>query len=51
MDSLHRILSGQAVTRTQLICGGIFIAIWSGSDFIMFTDFVMTKLGLNAVCK
>ncbi len=51
MDALHRILSGQAVTRTQLIGGGIFIAVWSGIDFIMFGDFVMTKLGFNAVCR
>ena len=44
MADLHRILSGQSLTRAELIGAGIFVLIWFGMDVIMFVDFVIQKM-------
>ncbi len=43
MDALHRMVTGQSVTRNELIFGGVFVFIWFGMDVIQFTDWAMTK--------
>jgi len=43
MDALHRILSGQSLTRPQLIAAGCFVAFWFLIDVIQFTDWLIGK--------
>lgn len=43
-DALHRILSGQALTRGQLIAAGCFVMFWFGMDLIQFADWAIEKL-------
>ncbi len=43
MDTLHRILSGQALTDGQLRWAGVFVLVWFGMDVIMFIDFIASK--------
>ena len=43
MDSLHRILSGQSLTRPQLIGAGIFVGFWFLIDVIQFVDWLWGK--------
>ncbi len=39
-EALHRILSGQSLTRGQLIGAGIFVITWFTMDVIQFLDMV-----------
>lgn len=41
MDAFHRIVSGQALTRGQLVGAGVFVAIWFLMDVIQFADMVV----------
>lgn len=43
METLHRILSGQALNRRQLVWAGIFVFFWFGMDVIQFADFLYSK--------
>ncbi len=40
MEALHRILSGQALTKGQLIGAGVFVFVWFLMDVIQFLDMV-----------
>jgi hypothetical protein len=44
MDALHRILSGQCLTRGQLIAAGCFVLFWFGIDVVQFVDWLVQKL-------
>ena len=44
METLHRILSGQALTPRQVTLAGFFVLVWFGMDVIMFIDFIADKL-------
>jgi hypothetical protein len=44
IDALHRMLTGNTLTRGQLIGAGAFVLIWFLMDVIQFADFVWGKL-------
>jgi hypothetical protein len=44
MDTLHRILSGQSLTRRELVGAGVFVLTWWLMDVIQFADFLWGKL-------
>jgi hypothetical protein len=43
LDAINRILSGQALTRPQLVGAGVFVAVWFLMDAIQFADWVWSK--------
>lgn len=43
MVDLHRILTGQAVTRKELIVGGCVVAVWFLMDFAQWVDWLWGK--------
>ncbi len=43
METLHRILSGQALTPRQVTLAGCFVLVWFGMDVVMFVDFIVDK--------
>ena len=44
METLHRVLSGQALTPRQLFWAGIFVLVWFIMDVIQFADWAWSKL-------
>lgn len=36
MDALHRALTGQTVSKRELVIGGVFILVWFGMDVAQF---------------
>lgn len=44
MDALHRILSGQSVTKRELTWAGVFVIGWFVMDVIQFADFIFEKI-------
>ena len=44
MDSLHRIVTGQALNRTELNVAGIFIGGWFLMDLVQWLDWLASKL-------
>lgn len=43
MDVLHRILTGQTLTKNQLVFGGCFVLFWFFIDMIEFMDWFISK--------
>lgn len=43
MTDIHRILTGQAITRKELMIGGILVAIWFLMDLAQWVDWLMSK--------
>ena len=43
MTDIHRILTGQAITRKELMIGGILVAIWFLMDLAQWIDWLMSK--------
>jgi hypothetical protein len=43
LDAINRILSGQALTRPQLVGAGVFVAVWFLMDLIQFVDWLWSK--------
>jgi hypothetical protein len=48
-DATHRLLTGQALTRSELIGGGIFVLGWFVMDFVQWFDWLTLKLWPVAV--
>lgn len=44
MDTLHRILSGQSVTKRELLFAGLFVAVWFLMDVIQFAFFIAEQI-------
>ena len=44
-DFLHRVLSGQSLTRAELIGAGVFVIIWFAMDVVQFVGWIIEKLG------
>ena len=42
-DAIHRILTGQALTRKELIIGGIIVAAWFLMDLVQWLDWLWGK--------
>lgn len=42
-DAFHRVLTGNTLSRRQLIGAGVFVLVWFAMDVIQFADFVMQK--------
>lgn len=42
-DAFHRMLTGNTLTRGQLIGAGAFVLFWFAMDVIQFVDFVVEK--------
>lgn len=43
MTDIHRILTGQALTRKELIIGGSVVAIWFLMDLVQWVDWLVGK--------
>lgn len=43
MDAIHRILTGQTLTPTQLRIAGVVILLWILIDVIQFVDWLIGK--------
>lgn len=41
---IHRVLTGQTLTRKELVIGGIIVIIWFLMDLIQFVDWLWLKL-------
>jgi hypothetical protein len=48
-DGFHRLMTGQAVTRGELIGGGILVAIWFVMDAVQWIDWLSQKVAPAAV--
>lgn len=44
MADIHRILTGQAVTRWELVIGGVLVALWFLMDLAQWIDWLLGKL-------
>ena len=44
MDTIHRILSGQSITPTELRIAGTIVLIWFLMDLIQWLDWLWQKL-------
>ncbi len=42
-DTIHRILSGQSLSRKELIGAGIFVMVWFLMDVVQFVDMIVGK--------
>lgn len=42
-DSLHRMMTGQTLTRQELRYGGLFIAAWFLMDLVQWLDWLADK--------
>lgn len=40
MDFVHRILSGQSLSRAELIGAGVFVALWFLMDLVQFVGWL-----------
>ncbi len=43
MDPLHRILTGQTLSRKELVVGGTIVGIWFVMDLIQWVDWLISK--------
>jgi len=43
MDPVHRILTGQTLSRKELIVGGIIVVIWFAMDVVQWVDWLIGK--------
>jgi hypothetical protein len=43
VDSVHRIMTGQALTRNELRLAGFFIAVWFLMDLVQWLDWLSEK--------
>lgn len=43
MDAIHRILTGQPLTRKELIVGGVFVIVWFLMDLVQWIDWLLSK--------
>ncbi len=44
VDALHRIVTGQALSRKELNYAGFFIATWFMMDLVQWLDWLFEKL-------
>lgn len=44
MEAIHRMLSGQSLTRSELVGAGVFVIVWFVMDLIQFIDWIIGKL-------
>ena len=44
MDAIHRILSGQSLTRRELVGAGLFVLSWWLMDVVQFIDWLWSKV-------
>lgn len=40
MDALHRMLTGQTLSRREIQIAGIFILVWFGMDVVQFVAWI-----------
>lgn len=48
MDSLHRVLIGQTVSRRELKIAGVVVILWILIDVIQFSNWLWGKLTTSA---
>lgn len=44
LDRLHRVLSGQSLTRAELVGAGVFVLTWWLMDVAQFVDWIWGKI-------
>jgi hypothetical protein len=43
LDPVHRVLTGQTLTRKELMIGGFVVAIWFVMDLVQWLDWLVSK--------
>lgn len=43
MDTIHRVLTGQPLSRRELIAAGILVLIWFVMDLVQWLDWLWGK--------
>lgn len=48
-ESIHRILTGQTLSRKELVIGGILVGLWFAMDLVQWIDWLAGRL--KGVCQ